>query len=138
MLANAAQPSRPLMVGDSIVVGDGYQSVWFLYKGAKWDIGRFYRPDGLWTGYYVDALEPVWWHGDDPTTLRPLVDLFLDLWITPDGDAILLDEDELAKALSQGWLSAAQASSARHTLTELIEGVRTGAFPPAEVGAWPR
>jgi uncharacterized protein len=114
-------------------MASGYSVVWFLFKGQSYDIGRFYRPDGVWTGYYVDILEPVEWVGDDPHTITPLVDLELDLWIAPDLSHQILDKDEFEDSVRRGDLKSAQASQARSTLSQLVTLLDTGSFPPQVV-----
>lgn len=136
VVAHEASPSRPLRYRDETVVDRGYWAVWFLFKGRPFDVGRFYRPDGTWTGYYVDVLEPVHWEGSDPTTLRPIVDLFLDLWIAPDGSHAVVDEDEFDAAVRQGHLAPSQATHAQAVLHELIEATQRGVFPPEMVKAF--
>ncbi len=111
----------------------GYWMVWFLYKNMPWDIARFYRPDGLWTGYYVDVLEPVRWRNDDPATLETLVDLFLDVWITPRGKVIVLDEDEFEEAVAAGHLTLDQERHARGVLRNLLTSLADDTFPPSIV-----
>jgi predicted RNA-binding protein associated with RNAse of E/G family len=136
VLEHAAQPSRPLTVDGEEVMAAGYRAVWFLFKGRPYDIGRFYRPDGVWTGYYVDILEPLRWDGEDPETLEPLVDLFLDLWICPDGSYLVLDEDELDEALQEAAITEEQGKHARDVLRELIERIGKGEFLPRSVSEW--
>lgn len=114
-------------------MGHGYWMVWFLYKGQPWDIARFYRPDGTWTGYYVDVLETVRWEGANPATLQPLVDLFLDVWIAPDGSTLVLDEDEFQAAISGGVVTASQQEHARTVLSDLLARIQEGSFPPVDV-----
>ncbi len=116
-----------------IVLDSGYWAVWFLFKDRPFDVGRFYRPDGTWTGYYADILEPVRWEGADPTTLEPIIDLFLDLWIAPDGRYVVLDEDEFAAAASRGSLTREQTVHARSVLQNLLGATERGEFPPAVV-----
>ncbi len=116
-----------------IVLDSGYWAVWFLFKDRPFDVGRFYRPDGTWTGYYADILEPVRWEGSDPTTLEPIIDLFLDLWIAPDGRYLVLDEDEFAEAVSRGNLTSEQTVHARSVLQNLLGATERGEFPPAVV-----
>jgi len=111
----------------------GYWAVWFLFKDELFDVARLYRPDGTWTGYYADVLEPVRWSGDDPWSLDPIIDLFLDLWIAPDGGRVVLDEDEFEQAVASRYLSERQASQARKTLDELWEFTARGSFPPPTV-----
>lgn len=133
VLTNDLQPSKPLVVANEEVLAAGYQAVWFLYKGEPWDVARIYRPDGRWVGYYADVLEPVQWVGDDAGTLEPVVDLFLDLWITPAGEALLLDEDELAAAIGNGWISVERADWARQVARNMHQEVEWGTFPPIDV-----
>lgn len=130
VVSHEAQPSRPLQHGGQVVMAPGYLVVWFLFKGKSYDIGRFYRPDGVWTGYYVDILEPVEWVGDDPHSITPLIDLELDLWIAPDLSHQVLDEEEFEDAVRRGDLTSAQASQARSTLSQLVTLLEKGSFPP--------
>lgn len=133
VLASPLEPSRPLTYEGQVVLDRGYSAVWFLYNGQPWDIARVYRPDGQFTGFYSDVLEPVRWTGEDPDTLEPIVDLFLDLWIASDGKYEVLDEDEFQEAVDSGAISERQAEHARATLRGLEAGVRPGDFPPARV-----
>lgn len=127
------RPSKPVQYHGEIVLGAGYWGIWFLFKDRSFDIARVYRPDGTWTGYYVDVLEPVRWKASNPTTLEPVVDLFLDLWIAPDGKYIVLDEDEFDEAIGLKRITQAQADHARRVLQELREATERGEFPPPVV-----
>jgi predicted RNA-binding protein associated with RNAse of E/G family len=138
ILAHEAYPSKPLHVQGEEVMGSGYPVVWFLFKDEPFDVGRFYRPDGAWTGYYVDILEPVRWQNANPHSLEPLVDLFLDLWITPDGEHLVLDEDEFAVAAANGYLTDEQVRHAQETLQRLISAISRNEFPPPLVRAFHR
>lgn len=133
VLTHEAFPSQPLHVDGEEVMGSGYTAVWFLFQGEPYDVARFYRPDGTWTGYYADVLEPVHWDGADPRTLQPLVDLFLDLWVTPEGRRLVLDEDEFGAAAANGVLSPQQVEQAQATLQALLTATARGDFPPEEV-----
>ncbi|HEY6103753.1 MAG TPA: DUF402 domain-containing protein [bacterium] len=123
-------PSSHLTFQGAIVMDRGYRAVWFLFKDQPYDVGRFYRPDGTWTGYYADVLEPVRWAGADPTTLEPIVDLFLDLWVAPDGQYAVLDEDEFDEAIDRKILAPEQIRHARRVLDELVRATVQGVFPP--------
>ncbi len=101
VMAHAYSPSKPVIYSGEIVLDVGYWGIWFLFKNRSFDTGRVYRPDRTWMGYYVDVLEPVQWRGSDPSTLEPITDLFLDLWIAPDGNYMVLDEDELEDAVNR-------------------------------------
>lgn len=130
ILAQPIRPSKPLVMGGREVMGSDSFAVWFLFKGQNFDIARIYTRDGEWTGYYVDILETVEWEGADPTTLAPIVDLFLDLWITPAGRAHVLDEDELEEAERNGAIAGWDAAQARNELKELTQSIDAGRFPP--------
>lgn len=133
VISHRAQPSKPLYHAGAAVIERGYSVVWFLFKGQPYDIGRFYRPDGGWTGYYVDILEPLHWDEDNPHSIAPLVDLALDLWIAPDASYQVLDEDEFEDLVNRGNLTSAQASQARSALTDLISLTEIRSFPPRVV-----
>ena len=133
VVAHELAPSKPVEHFGEIVMDAGYRAVWFLFKDQPYDVGRIYRPDGTWTGYYVDVLEPVRWKHADPTTLEPIVDLFLDLWIAPDGRFEVLDEDEFEEAVARGNLTEQQIDHARSVLQKLIKTTEQGDFPPTVV-----
>ena len=126
-------PSKPLDYLGKTVLDAGYLGISFLFKDRPFIVGRVYRPDRTWTGYYVDVLETVQWEGANPNTLKPIKDLFLDLWIAPDGKYIVLDEDELEEAISLVHLTSEQADHTRSVLQELVEATERGEFPPAVV-----
>jgi predicted RNA-binding protein associated with RNAse of E/G family len=126
-------PSKPLDYLGETVLNSGYLGISFLFKNRPFVIGRVYRPDRTWTGYYVDVSETVQWEGSDPNTLRPVTDLYLDLWIAPDGKYVTLDEDELEEAISLGHLASGQVDHARSVLRELVEATERGEFPPPVV-----
>ncbi len=133
VVAHESSPSKPVDYLGEIVLASGYWAVWFLFKDRPFDVARFYRPDGTWTGYYADILEPVRWKGSDPTTIEPIIDLFLDLWIAPDGRYLVLDEDEFEEAVSRGSVTGEQVVHARSVLENLVEATERGEFPPAVV-----
>jgi predicted RNA-binding protein associated with RNAse of E/G family len=133
VVAHESSPSKPVEFFGERVFDAGYWAVWFVFKHRPFDVGLCYRPDGTFTGYYVDILEPVLWTGANPATLEPIVDLFLDLWIAPDGRYLVLDEDEFQEAIDLGSLTTSQITHARRALQDVIEATERGAFPPAVV-----
>ena len=133
VLRHQAHPSQSFHYGGEEVMADGYDVIWFLFQDQPWDVGRFYRPDGTWTGFYVDILEPVSWQGEMVPSLRPIVDLFLDIWIAPDGSYVVLDEDEFTEAMLSGMISRQQSEFARETLATLTQSLQQNQFPPPDV-----
>jgi predicted RNA-binding protein associated with RNAse of E/G family len=134
--AHESAPSKPVEYRGQVVLDHGYWGVWFVFKDRPFDVARVYRPDGTWTGYYVDVLEPVQWDGSDANTLQPIVDLFLDIWVAPDGGHVVLDEDEFQEAANLRLLTDLQVEHARRVLGQLVAAIETGAFPPATVRAF--
>jgi predicted RNA-binding protein associated with RNAse of E/G family len=115
-----------------VILEPGAPSVWFLYQGQPFDVAKIYSPDGKFRGYYVDALGPVTWSLPGPL-LAPITDLFLDLWIWPNGRSIVLDQEELDAAADQGWVTEEQRVLATNTITCIADQTSVAAFPPAEV-----
>jgi predicted RNA-binding protein associated with RNAse of E/G family len=133
---NEFAPKEPHRFDGAVVLDRGYHGVWFIANGASHDLGKVYTPDGRHTGYYVDILAPVRWQSASIATLSPLTDLFLDLWLTPDGRWRVLDEPEFRAAEARGWITPAQAVHARRTLAHLIELARAGALVTPEARAF--
>jgi predicted RNA-binding protein associated with RNAse of E/G family len=129
---NELAPRVPLRFDAEVVLDRGFWAVWFIDNGASYDLGKIYGVDGRHTGYYIDVLEPVRWQGDDLATIEPLTDLFLDLWVTPDGRCQVLDEPEFEEAEAQGRITPAQAAHARRTLAHLVDLARAGTLVPPE------
>src|SRR5690606_7960062 len=107
--------------------------VWFTFPDAWFDIGRFHRADGRFTGYYANILTPV--------AITPgrweTTDLFLDVWLGRDGRVAILDEPEFADAVTAGWIDEATAARARSMAGALARGARAGTWPPPVVDGWP-
>jgi predicted RNA-binding protein associated with RNAse of E/G family len=114
------------------VLEPGSPVVWFTFPDAWHDVGRFHRLDGRFTGLYANVLTPVRIHGDSWTT----TDLFLDVFVTPEGAVHVLDRDELDHAEGRGWIDAALAGRARAEADTLVRAVRQGDWPPAAVHDW--
>ena len=133
-LLEAAAIPRPITIAGELAVEPGAALLWFTFPGEWFDVGRFHRLDGTFTGLYADILEPVVPLG--PHEWRA-VDLFLDLWLDARGAApILLDEDELEEALERGWIDAATGAAARREAGRLLDLAGRGAWPPAVVQQW--
>ncbi len=120
------KPSSPFIFNGETVLDDNYTAVWFVFTGFWYDIGRIYNLKNEWTGYYCDIIKPVTRY----VGKFEIVDLFLDLWISPDGSYEIQDEDEFENAVSNGHISQGLSVQARNALTELISEVESGDFPP--------
>lgn len=120
------RPSSPIIENGETVLGDNYTAVWFVFTGKWYDIGKIYNLDNEWTGYYCDIIKPVIRSSDK----FEIIDLFLDLWVSPNGSYEIQDEDEFETAIQAGFISSDLAKKARNALIDLIDEVTTGRFPP--------
>ena len=77
-------------------------------------------------GHYSDIGEPVvkLASGDYQMT-----DLFLDIWLFPDGRLLELDWDEFEEAIEHKVITAGQADLARETMQRLVHEVEQGMYP---------
>lgn len=124
----------PIVIAGDVVLEAGADVVWFTFPGLWHDVGRFHRADGTFTGLYANVLTPPVLDGPEWDT----TDLFLDIWVSPGGDVLLLDEDELEEALARGWVDGATAARAREEAMRLMDATAAGAWPPAAVLEWTR
>jgi hypothetical protein len=62
-----------------------------------------------------------------------LTDLFLDIWITAEGEAYVLDEDELENAVRHGFISKSLAAKAQSQARMLMKKIELQEFPPTRV-----
>lgn len=132
-LLDAATVSRPILIDDAPALEPGAPIVWFTFRDAWHDIGRFHTRDGRFTGFYANVLTPV--HGFDGDTWET-TDLFLDVWQPAGGAARLLDEDELAAACAAAAIDAATAGRAEEEAAALLQAARAGVWPPSIVHEW--
>lgn len=123
----------PVTIHDRVVLDRGASAVWFTFPGSWHDIGRFHRADGTFTGYYANILTPPEFPEEG---VWKTTDLFLDVWLPPEGDASLLDEDQFDAAVREGWLDAPTARRARKEADDIMEGIRSGDWPPPIARRW--
>jgi predicted RNA-binding protein associated with RNAse of E/G family len=126
---------RPINVSTELVADTGYFSIWFVYTNRWYDIGKFYDRSRRWVGYYCDIIKPVKKLLIGSSRTVTVTDLFLDLWITRDGRAFILDEEELHKALENRSISSSLAHEAERRIRSLHRRTMARQFPPAEVRA---
>lgn len=124
---------RPMVRAGLPVLEDGSPVVWFTFPGRRHDIGRFHTADGRFTGLYANVLTPVEMEAPGAWTTT---DLFLDVWVGPDGAPSVLDREELAEAVAAGWVDGDTAAGAEAEAACIVEALRRGAWPPAVVEQW--
>jgi predicted RNA-binding protein associated with RNAse of E/G family len=116
----------PLFVNGVKVIDNGYKMVYFAFIGKNYDILRVYDEDGNFKGLYIDVLAYTKRYGD---TIE-MLDLFLDIFIFPSGEAFLLDEDELEMALNYGLIDKKTFDFAYQVAMDILEKLKRKEFPP--------
>ena len=122
------KPSSPIVQNGETVLGDNFAAIWFVFTGLWYDVGKVYNLDNEWTGYYCDVMKPVE-RGVDVAgkpSYFEITDLFLDLWVNPDGTYEIQDEDEFEEAIQNGAIDAELERKAREVLDTLIAKVEEG------------
>ena len=121
-------PSSPIVQNGETVLADDFAAIWFVFTDLWYDVGKVYNLDNEWTGYYCDILKPVERSVDANGKLDrfEITDLFLDLWINPDGTYEIQDEDEFEEAVQKGAIDAELERKALAVLKALIAEVASG------------
>ena len=132
-LSTALTFDPPITIDGSVVLETGSKALWFTFPDAWHDIGLFHLADDTHTGLYANILTPCAFETDH---IWRTTDLFLDVWMGPDGRVQLLDEDELDEAEKKGWVAARVAHRARAEAHTLIEQAEAGTWPPPVVSQW--
>ena len=119
------KPSSPIVQNGKTVLGDNFAVVWFVFTELWYDVGKVYNLDNEWTGYYCDIMKPVKRRVNVAGKLDcfEIIDLFLDLWINPDGTYQIQDEDEFEEAVQNGAIDPELDKKARSVLNTLIAEV---------------
>ena len=121
-------PSSPIIQKGETVLGDNFSVVWFVFTGLWYGVAKVYNLNSEWTGYYCDIMEPV--RRDTDVARKPnyfqITDLFLDLWINPDGTYEIQDEDEFEDAVREGVINTELERKAQGALKALIAEVKSG------------
>jgi hypothetical protein len=75
-------------------------------------------------GFYVDIITPMQQAGDEYV----ITDIFLDLWIAPDGTVLELDREEFEQAYREGLVTSQQLVKANAMIEELKREISSGEF----------
>ncbi len=90
----------------------------YFYTDRWFNIFDIRSTNGLRKGWYCNVTEPAILFEDHIEQ----VDLILDVWVNPTGEALLLDEDEFAASTT---LSNEQRSAAQQGLRALLHTLAT-------------
>lgn len=91
----------------------GDRFIEYYYANRWFNIFDIASPDGTRKGWYCNVAEPARIYDDHIEQ----IDLILDVWVTPYGETLILDEDEFT---ADTTLSQEQRNSARKGLQALL------------------
>ncbi len=94
----------------------------YYYEDRWFNIFEIASSLGMRKGWYCNITEPAHIYTDRIEQ----VDLFLDVWVDPDGRPLILDEDEFVAATT---LSAAQRQGAQQGLHDLLRTLQERQTP---------
>lgn len=108
------------------VIRNGYKMLYFAFVGENYDVLKVYDERGNFRGLYIDVLAYTRREGN---TIE-MLDLFLDIFVFPRGEAFLLDEGELEMALNYGLIDRKTFDFAYSIAKGILEKLKRGEFPP--------
>jgi len=124
---------QPLEIDSKVVLEPGSDAVWFTFDDAWHDIGRFHAADGTFTGIYANILTPPEFEAGH---LWRTTDLFLDVWLPPDGVPRVLDREEFDAAVEAGWIDERTRIRALEEVDRILEAISAARWPPPIVEDW--
>ena len=109
---------------------DSHQHVGSIAKtyffNEPFNLLQFHDLDGNLLGYYSDIGMPAMQLTADT---YQMTDLYLDIWLFPDGRLLELDWDEFEEALQNDILSVEQAELAKAAMQRLVREAADGIYP---------
>ena len=96
----------------------GDQFTEYYYADRWYNIFDIAHSDGTRKGWYCNVAEPAHIYDD----VIEQIDLLLDVWVNPQGEALILDEDEFT---ADTTLTQAQRIGAQHGLQALLQLLAT-------------
>ena len=112
------EPGQKCLIAD-----DGWTWLGWMRPDFPWALTAMKDEHGRWTQFYFDIVSGM---GCDADGRAWFDDCWLDIVITADGRAYLLDEDELEEALQNGEITPQAAAFARKAAEELLQAFPQG------------
>ena len=108
---------HPFFVGETCLYDAGYSEINFLPDGAFWQLSAIYNHKSEIVEWYFDITRK---NAVDEDGKPYCDDLYLDAALLPDGQILVLDEDELIEALDSGNITRCEYDMAHATLQQLM------------------
>ncbi|NOX64175.1 MAG: DUF402 domain-containing protein [Chloroflexi bacterium] len=121
-----AKLDAPLRNALGVMADDGWVWVRFWLPDHDAVLDKVFDADLQFVGAHIDVTTPITLEGNAWVT----TDLWLDIWLTPDGRVIVLQEEEFEKALSEGYIASEDASWAEQQVREITRRIAARSFPP--------
>lgn len=122
--------SEPLYVNfgqQRVCIADrGYDWVQHFPDGAPYVLLAAFDGQGELVQWYIDVVAGI---GIDECGVPWYEDLYLDIVISPTGETLLLDVDELDEALRQGEVTQSQYDFAWRQVSVLLDALEDDLFP---------
>lgn len=109
---------RPYMIGDFCLYNNGYSEICFLPDDENWCLWAIYNENGGITEWYFDITRK---NSLDEEGKPYCDDLYLDAVLLPDGQILILDEDEIKDALDDKKITQEEYVMAYGVLANLKE-----------------
>lgn len=123
---------KPTVLKGRTICENGYRGMLFEFVREWYEIIKIWNHEGEFVGYYCNINRPPErFEGGYEAT-----DLFLDLWVFPDMEYVILDEDELLEAVERGLIDNTTESKAKEVLNTLVNMVEGRNFPPRIVNEY--
>jgi predicted RNA-binding protein associated with RNAse of E/G family len=117
---------RPSEIKGRVVVDNEYMGICYEFVDKGYEIIKVFDLDERLTGYYCNInTRPRLFEGG-----YEVVDLFLDVWVFPDLEYSVMDEDEFECALEKGLIGEKERAFAQTVLRGIIGDLEEGKFPP--------
>ena len=115
-----SSPLKKTMFGKELVLADkGYRWLQIAPADESWWLTVMIDPNDNIVQYYYDITDRNILDGENSR----FYDLYLDVVILPDGNATILDGDELNAALKDGIITNTQYEAATTTAEQLLQNV---------------
>ena len=108
------------------IVDQGYTWLQHFPDGAHYALLTAFDERGELVQWYIDVIGQM---GVDERGVPWYEDLYLDIVISPEGETLLLDVDELDEALRLGEVTQSQYDFAWHEASTLLDALEADMFP---------
>lgn len=108
------------------IIDRGYDWLQHFPDGAHYALLAAFDEQGELVQWYIDVVGRT---GVDERGVPWYEDLYLDIVISPEGETLLLDVDELDEALRQGEVTQSQYDFAWREASTLLDALEADLFP---------